>query len=272
MRAALRFVSVCVAVLLSSAFGLARAANEADPSAIGAARVIVADVSAQDNAATRRLAEADPVRFNELIATAANAAAIIVLADETELAMGENAKLRLNEFVLSDGEAARLSLSLAFGAFRFATGDLPKSAYTIRTPSAAIAVRGTVFDLAVDEAGAVYLAVREGGVTVTTNAGERRDVDAGESLDISAAGIADLPRPTPALPAGALPGKLQAMDAALAAHVAEIDVSALADLSVLGPSGALGPRGPAGPEPGVDLGKNKSGKGKSDKGKSGSKF
>jgi hypothetical protein len=35
------------------------------------------------------------------------------------------------------------------GVFRFVTGNLPKSSYTIHTPTATIGIRGTIFSLAV---------------------------------------------------------------------------------------------------------------------------
>src|SRR5690606_10189557 len=96
---------LCVGLIAAS--GAALAASTPDAASIGAARVIVADVSAQGDAAKRRLAVDDPVQFRELISTAAESAAVLVLADGTELAMGENAKLRLDEFVLGDGDAAK---------------------------------------------------------------------------------------------------------------------------------------------------------------------
>src|SRR5213075_2271041 len=66
---------------------------------IGAARVVVADVSAETAIASRKLATADDVRYQELIATERGSAAVIQFIDATELAIGEQARVRLDDFV-----------------------------------------------------------------------------------------------------------------------------------------------------------------------------
>jgi hypothetical protein len=70
--------------------------------AIGAARLVVADVSAETALASRRLATADEVRYQELIATERSSAAVIQFVDGTELAIGEQARVRRDEFVLGN--------------------------------------------------------------------------------------------------------------------------------------------------------------------------
>lgn len=230
----LRHLWLCLCLV--PAVPVAQAANEPAPATVGSARVIVAEVSAQAPDATRRLAVADRVRFQELISTAQGSAAAIALIDGTELAMGENAQVRLDEFVLGDGPDASLSLRLGLGALRFVTGAMPKPAYRINTPTASLTIRGTTFGLAVAADGATHLTVEQGAVTATTASGQRIDVAAGQSLDISAAGIAGLPRPAAPAPIGTLAGLIADMDATLAAHIAGLDAADLADLSVLGPS------------------------------------
>lgn len=266
MRATLRNALACLGLLLLCGGVSVRAWSAGEP--IGAARVIVAEVSALGDAETRRLVVDDPVAFRELISTSTQSAAVFALRDGTEVAMGENAQLRLDEFVYDSGAAARLSLSLDFGALRFATGTMPKPAYAIRTPRASLAVRGTVFDLAVGADGATYIAVSEGAVTVSTAAGQSVDVTAGQSVSIDAAGFADMPRPTAVAPLGALPAKLAAMDLSLAEHIADLDASALADLEVLGPSRQVAQGlgdGELGDRPDIDLGQNRPDRTKPDK-------
>lgn len=236
MRPSLRDLAFTFGLLLIGLYGVGSSADEAP---IGAARVIVADVSAEAAQVKRRLVAEDAVRFRELIATAGDSAAVIALRDGTELAMGENAAVRLDEFIYSQGADAKLSLSLGLGALRFVTGDMPKPAYEIHTPRASLTVRGTVFDLAVGEDGAAYVAVSHGAVTVTTTSGQSIDVKAGQSLSIDAAGVADLARPTAVAPSGLLPAKITAMDLTLAEHIAGLDAGALPDLSVLDPTRAL---------------------------------
>jgi hypothetical protein len=229
----------CLGFILSASLSAAYAAGQPALAPVGSARVIVADVSAEAEQAKRHLLVEDEVRFQELIATAARSAAAFALIDGTELAMGENAQVRLDEFVLSGGPEASLSLRLGLGALRFVTGGMPKPAYRINTPTASLTVRGTTFNLAVGADGAAYLAVESGAVTVATASGQSVDVAAGQSLSVNAAGIADLPRPTALAPVGALPGLIANMDLALAEHIAGLDPADLQDLSVLDPSRTL---------------------------------
>ncbi len=228
---------LCLGLFLFAASFAAQAANPSAGSPVGSARVIVEQVSAQAATdAARRLAVADEVRFQELISTARKSAAALRLIDGTELAMGENAELRLDDFVLSDGLDANLTLRVSRGALRFVTGSMPKPAYRINTPTASLTVRGTVFNLAVGDDGASYLAVDSGAVRVTTAGGQSVDVAAGQSIGIDATGIAGLPQPTPAIPAGALPGMIAEMDLDLAQHLAGLGAAQIPDLEVLGPS------------------------------------
>jgi ferric-dicitrate binding protein FerR (iron transport regulator) len=257
----------------------AQSANEPALAPVGSARVVVAEVSAKAADAQRRLAVEDVVRFQELISTAEDSAAAFTLIDGTELAMGEHARVRLDEFVLSDGPEASLTLQVHGGALRMVTGSMPKPAYRINAPSAALTVRGTVFDLAVGADGSAYVVVDSGAVTVSTASGQNIDVAAGQSLDIDSAGIAGQPRPTPvtpvgALPAGSLPAMIADMDLTLAEHIAGLDTAALPDLAVLAPSRTLArdltPGGLPG-KPGFNGGNLPDKKGPGDKGNKGKK-
>jgi hypothetical protein len=208
--------------------------------AIGAARLVVADVSARTAVASRQLATADEVRYQELIATERSSAAVIQFVDGTELAIGEQARVRLDAFVFDPGAAGKLDLSLEFGALRFSTGSMAKPAYKISTPSATLAVRGTEFDLAVDGAGVTYLVVRHGAVEILGRNGESRQVTPGQTVTVSAAGAPTQPRLAAVAPIGALPGTIAAMDAALAhALEAAASVDSLDDLSVLAKARSL---------------------------------
>lgn len=87
--------------------------------------------------------------------------------DETKLVVGPNSMLVVDEFVFSDGGDVRsFSINAVRGAFRFITGNGPKDAYTITTPTATIGVRGTEFDFNIDAVGATSVAVFEGTTRV----------------------------------------------------------------------------------------------------------
>lgn len=234
-----RHLRIDIAALAFAALALWSSPASAEI-AVGAARLVVADVSAQTALASRRLATADEVRYQELIATERSSAAVIQFVDGTELAIGEQARVRLDAFVFDPGAAGKLDLGLQFGALRFSTGSMAKPAYRISTPSATLAVRGTEFDLAVDGDGATYLVVRHGAVEIRGANGESRQVTARQSVTVDAAGVPTQPRLAAVAPVGALPGKIAAMDAALA-HALEAapGVDSLDDLSVLAKARAL---------------------------------
>src|SRR5262249_12385186 len=80
---------------------------------------------------------------NELLRTGSDAQAELKLDDDTKLALGPNAELRLDEFVVANSNDAK-SVTLRFikGTFRFITGSNPSESYRVETPSATIGVRG----------------------------------------------------------------------------------------------------------------------------------
>src|SRR5690606_1025678 len=69
-----------------------------------------------------------------------------------------------------------ISANLLRGAFRFITGLARKGDYRLRTPSASITVRGTIFDIYVDTDGGTWLLLREGSVNICDTAGHCADV------------------------------------------------------------------------------------------------
>ena len=72
----------------------------------------------------------------------------------------------LDRFVYDPSQPSEgLGVTLAKGVFRFTTGSLKKSAYTVTTPTAVIGVRGTVFDADVN-AHRTRVTLREGGALV----------------------------------------------------------------------------------------------------------
>ncbi|MSP43597.1 MAG: hypothetical protein EXR08_09575 [Alphaproteobacteria bacterium] len=105
------------------------------------------------NQVTARPFTSDPARplttggevfRNEMVHTGALARAELRLSDQTSLVLGENAEVRLDEFVYD--EAGSATLNLVTGALRFVSsvhGHPGK--LTLRTPVATIGIRGTDF-------------------------------------------------------------------------------------------------------------------------------
>jgi hypothetical protein len=89
---------------------------------------------------------------NEIVKTAEDSAALLVFQDKTELSIGADSEIVLDKFVFDpDPNKSAVAVSILSGVARFSTGVLPKSAYTIRTPSATMSVRGTTFTITVEQ-------------------------------------------------------------------------------------------------------------------------
>jgi len=140
---------------------------------IGSAVRIVNLVTAEYETDARRLATGDNVRQDELIEVSTDGTGELKLRDETKLALGPGSRLVLDEFVYNpDIAGGAIVLNLVKGTFRFITGIAAKPAYVIRTPTASITVRGTIFDVFVQKSGAAWLLLIEGAIEVCNVWGE----------------------------------------------------------------------------------------------------
>jgi hypothetical protein len=88
--------------------------------------------------------QGDSVFLNEAVRSGADSRAKLVLNDSTNLTVGPDSTVKLDDFVYSGPKApGTIALNMTKGTLRFITGDANKRAYTIWTPTAAIGVRGT---------------------------------------------------------------------------------------------------------------------------------
>jgi hypothetical protein len=101
-----------------------------------------------------------------------------MLRDQTKLAIGPGARMTLDRFIYDANKASgAIVLNLIKGGFRFITGVAAKPFYAIRTPVAAITVRGTIFDVYIEERGPVWLLLHEGSIRVCNTRGECKSLD-----------------------------------------------------------------------------------------------
>jgi len=111
------------------------------------------------------------VHRNELVRTGPEAHAELQLDDNTKLALGPDAELRLDEYAVAGGSDARsIAVRLLKGTLRFLTGRNTSETYKIETPSATIGVRGTVFDLYIAPNGDTFVLLHKGEVEICTRA------------------------------------------------------------------------------------------------------
>lgn len=117
----------------------------------GAALGVDPDAKALAGKATRVLTVGADVFIGDKVVTDAAGLVQIRFSDKTELVVGPNSSLVLEDYLLrNDGSAGRLAIDALAGTFRFVTGGAAKDRYAITTPTASIGVRGTAFDFTVE--------------------------------------------------------------------------------------------------------------------------
>ncbi len=141
---------------------------------IGAAVAVQNDVTAFRAGTSVRLSPGGSVFRSEAVATGAASSARLTFLDDTNLSVGPSSRVVLDEFVYKGGSKAEtVTINLARGAFRFATGSSDKNAYKIQTSTATIGVRGTVLDIS-SQSGQTLVTLQDDGaaflcVTGTAN-------------------------------------------------------------------------------------------------------
>lgn len=166
-------------LLIGLCFIAAPRAVLADPGdAIGSTVTVVNQVTGEFKANLRNLATGDDVLQEEIIAVGLDSVGELVLRDETKVALGPGARLVLDRFVYDpDKSGGAIVLDLVKGGFRFITGVAAKPVYVIRTPTASVTVRGTIFDVYIDIDGTIWLLLIEGSVRASNDSGQHVDLD-----------------------------------------------------------------------------------------------
>jgi hypothetical protein len=168
-----------VRLILCLCLGALPTAALADPGdAIGSTVAVVNQVTGEFRQDLRKLSTGDDVVQEEVIAAGADSIAELMLRDQTKLAIGPGARMTLDRFIYDPNKTSgAIVLNLIKGGFRFITGVAAKPFYSIRTPVAAITVRGTIFDIYVDEAGPVWLLLHEGSIRVCNSRDQCQTLD-----------------------------------------------------------------------------------------------
>lgn len=151
-----RIVAAIAALFMAAAPALA---------ATGETVAVVQRAVINSNGQTVTLNVGQPVALGDTIATGDVGEAQIIFPDETRIVVGPNSQLSITRLLFrNNGTAQRLSVNAVRGTFRFLSGESPSRAYSIRTPTATMAVRGTEFDFAVEDTRDTDLVVHSGRV------------------------------------------------------------------------------------------------------------
>lgn len=134
---------------------------------------------------------ADGVEHHELIETARNSAIEIGFIDGTDLTIGADANVLIDEFIFdSDAGTGSALVNLAQGALRWSTGVMPAQNVAIETPTATITIRGTLLKIGVRPNGNSIIALIEGLATVRAKGNNQSaDLLAGQTALVTPDGI-----------------------------------------------------------------------------------
>lgn len=167
---------------------------------IGKTSKVVRQVEGALDANVRELSLQDNVYSNERINTGSDSAARLIFSDQTILSIGADSNVVLDRFVFdADPDKSTVALSMTKGVLRFVSGKLPKDVYQIRTPTALIGIRGTIFEVIVAANGATTVNVTEGAVAVSAG-GTTASVSAGQTTSVAPGAGPTPPAPTPPAP------------------------------------------------------------------------
>lgn len=143
LKSSSRLVLALLASTAISTFALA--ATRPSGSTVRADRLANAAGSAGGE---RVLDVGSDVFAGDAITTNSNGLAQIRFVDDTRIVIGPNSRLVIDKFVFnSDNTARQVTVDAVKGVFRFISGNSRHEAYSIRTPTMEIGVRGTVLDI-----------------------------------------------------------------------------------------------------------------------------
>jgi hypothetical protein len=116
----------------------------------------------------------DTIGMNDTIQTGPGAKASILFDDNTEFTLGENTKLKVDDYIYDpDGTANRATYSFLEGAFQYVGGLIEKknpADVRINTPVDGIGIRGTEFIAKVNPAGnSLEVDLISGAIALTPN-------------------------------------------------------------------------------------------------------
>ena len=121
---------------------------------------------------TETLVVGADIFIGDRVVTGAAGQVQIKFSDSTELVVGPDSALLIEDYLLrNDGLAGQLAVNALAGSFRFVTGTAPKDRYRISTPTGTIGVRGTELDFFVG-GDFTRVLLYHGAVQLCNNAGD----------------------------------------------------------------------------------------------------
>jgi hypothetical protein len=138
------------------------------------------------NGVQTRKSRQDGVVLYEFLETYAGGSMIVRLIDDTEVTLGSNSQITIDEFVFNPRRnTVNAVLRLATGALYFASGRAGQQDIAIQTPVAHIGFRGTQFWLLLLASGALEIGICDGRLLIGPIAGTGGGLPAGNTATVS---------------------------------------------------------------------------------------
>lgn len=117
----------------------------------------------------------------DTVITKNNSQALLLLNDDTSIAVGKNTQMSLNEYLYDPKISSNNNLKVGFlkGTFRTITGQigkLNKEKFKVDTPTATIGIRGTTFLLKIEQE-QLQVGVEKGGVFLNSSQANDKSID-----------------------------------------------------------------------------------------------
>ncbi|MAI11278.1 MAG: hypothetical protein CBD27_03325 [Rhodospirillaceae bacterium TMED167] len=139
------------------------------PGYIGQTKVVVNKVFGKS--LSRSIRQGDRVYQNQRIRTGRDSSTDIRFLDESKLIIGELSDVLIDRMIYDANKSEVAgSLRMLKGVLRFASAEAVKTNLQVKTPSAVLGIRGTVFDILASPGG-TQVAVHEGAVQVESASG-----------------------------------------------------------------------------------------------------
>jgi hypothetical protein len=124
------------------------------------------------------IVEGTQISQGDVVKTGRNGSVQLIFADDTRIVVGPGSQLVIDDILMkTSNRASRFSVNALAGTFRFITGQSEKQAYEIVTPTATMAVRGTIFDFHVEHNRLTSVVLFEGKVILCTLSGECEEME-----------------------------------------------------------------------------------------------
>lgn len=147
----------------------------------------VVSVEGQVQANDRSLSRGSPIFVSDVIAVSDKSKVQIKFTDGGVVNLIPSTQYSINSYQVNKGGGSNYSAELAAGGFRALSGSIGKSDadnYEVKTPTATIGIRGTLFEANIVD-GETFFGCTNGNIIVSNEAGER-SLHAGQFVSATA--------------------------------------------------------------------------------------